>query len=206
MPHQPFFAMIVPMGAPGGGERPEHPIYNPPGIWGPTDPRPTPPIVIPPDAISPGVPTHPIFIPVYPAHPIVIPPGAIGPGKPTHPIVLPPYVPAHPIVIPPGAIDGVHPEHPIVIPPPLGIWGPPDMPPGFWGGGMGPGVKPQPPVLPVPPDMPNVPPPGSPPVIVGGTQPSHPMVAPEAIIVDYPGIGKVVVPKPTQTASGTPKK
>jgi hypothetical protein len=29
--------------------------------------------------------------------------------------------------------------------PPLGIWGPPTMPPGFWGGGMGPGVKPQPP-------------------------------------------------------------
>jgi hypothetical protein len=29
--------------------------------------------------------------------------------------------------------------------PPLGIWGPPNMPPGFWGGGMGPGVKPQPP-------------------------------------------------------------
>ena len=124
---------------------PEHPIYNPPGIWGPTDPRPTPPIVIPPDAISPGVPTHPIYIPVYPAHPIVIPPGAIGPGVPTHPIVLPPYEPAHPIVIPPGAIDGAHPEHPIVLPPPLSIWGPPTMPPGFWGGGMGPGVKPQPP-------------------------------------------------------------
>jgi hypothetical protein len=29
--------------------------------------------------------------------------------------------------------------------PPLGIWGPGQMPPGFWGGGMGPGVKPQPP-------------------------------------------------------------
>lgn len=29
--------------------------------------------------------------------------------------------------------------------PPLGIWGPPTMPPGYWGGGMGPGVKPQPP-------------------------------------------------------------
>lgn len=121
-------------------------------IWGPTDPRPTPPIVIPPDAISPGVPTHPIYIPVYPAHPIVIPPGSIGGGDPpvpAHPIVLPPYVPGHPIVIPPGSIDGVHPEHPIVLPePPLTIWGPPTMPPGFWGGGMGPGVKPQPPLTP----------------------------------------------------------
>jgi hypothetical protein len=29
--------------------------------------------------------------------------------------------------------------------PPLGIWGPGQMPPGFWGGGMGPGVRPQPP-------------------------------------------------------------
>jgi hypothetical protein len=34
----------------------------------------------------------------------VIPPNAIGPGVPTHPIVLPPNVPSHPIVIPPEAI------------------------------------------------------------------------------------------------------
>jgi hypothetical protein len=39
---------------------------------------------------------------------------------------------------------GTPPERPQPQPP-LGIWGPPDMPPGFWGGGMGPGVKPQPP-------------------------------------------------------------
>ena len=45
--------------------------------------------------------------------------------------------------------------------PPLGIWGPPDMPPGFWGGGMGPGVKPQPkPEHPIVlPDPPTEPPP-----------------------------------------------
>ena len=73
---------------------------------GPVDPgygipieRPTHPIVIPPDAIGPGVPTHPIYLPVYPAHPIVIPPGSLAPGVPTHPIYLPVY-PAHPIVIP----------------------------------------------------------------------------------------------------------
>jgi hypothetical protein len=42
---------------PGAQPKPEHPIYLPPGsgawdpvfIWGPSDPRPTPPIVIPPD-------------------------------------------------------------------------------------------------------------------------------------------------------------
>src|SRR4029077_8079553 len=47
--------------------------------------------------------------------------------------------------------------------PPLGIWGPPTMPPGYWGGGMGPGVKPQPhpehPIV-LPPDLPpEIPPP-----------------------------------------------
>jgi hypothetical protein len=30
--------------------------------------------VLPPDAISPGVPSHPIYLPVSPEHPIVIPP------------------------------------------------------------------------------------------------------------------------------------
>jgi hypothetical protein len=41
----------------------------------------------------------------------VIPPDAVGPGLPEHPIVLPPYpshglpaFPSHPIVIPPEAI------------------------------------------------------------------------------------------------------
>src|SRR4029077_11087130 len=64
-------------------------------------------------------------------------PGGPGGGQPVYP--------AHPIA------GGPWPSHPIYGPqptqpgqPPLGIWGPPDMPPGFWGGGMGPGVKPQP--------------------------------------------------------------
>lgn len=109
----------------------DHPSDDPPEIWGGGNvPMPTPPIVIPPNAIGPGVPAHPIFIPVYPAHPIVIPPGAISPGVPTHPIVLPPPVPAHPIVIPPGSISPgpppipahpialpVYPANPIVLPP-----------------------------------------------------------------------------------------
>lgn len=107
------------VGSGGGG--------SPPGIWGgANEPFPTPPIVIPipPGAIQPDppIPTHPIYIPVYPAHPIVIPPSAIAPGVPAHPIVLPPYVPAHPIVIPPDAIEPGVPAHPIVIPLPPSIW------------------------------------------------------------------------------------
>lgn len=55
-------------------------------------------------------------------------------------------------IIPPGQPpSGGHPEHPIFYPPypshPIyNPGGPPgSSPPGFWGGGMGPGVKPQPP-------------------------------------------------------------
>lgn len=105
-----------------------------PGVEGPVDPgygisadRPAHPIVIPPDAIGPGVPTHPIYLPVYPGHPIVIPPGSLGPGSPSHPIYLPVY-PSHPIVIPPDAVGPGQPSHPIVLPP-LGIWSGPWLPP-----------------------------------------------------------------------------
>src|SRR5262245_45444293 len=81
---------------------------------------------------------------------------------------------------------------PMPMPTPPVIWGPTDprpTPPIYI-----------PPVVPVPPDQPNVPPPGSPPVIVGGTQPVTPMVPPAAVLIEYPGIGKVVVPQPTATA------
>lgn len=103
-----------------------------------------------------------------------------------------------------------------IMPPgkPPGIWPgpgdpdypgkPPSQPPSIWPNPPE-GIAPHPEhpiVIPVPPDSPNVPPPGSPPVIIGGTQPVHPMTPPSAIIVQYPGIGKVVVPQPTQTASG----
>src|SRR5262252_6370929 len=76
--------------------RPTPPIAMPPGggaqpplvIWGPDDPRPTNPIVIPPGSIAPGVPTHPIFLPVYPSHPIVLPPeGGTPPEQPEQPPV-----------------------------------------------------------------------------------------------------------------------
>ena len=151
-----FLAYILPVDP---GAHPDHGLPGaPPGIWGPTDPRPTPPIVmpIPPDAIAPGVPTHPIYIPVYPAHPIVIPPGSLGPGVPTHPIYLPPIIwgpndprPTPPIVIPPSAISPGVPTHPIYLPP------------GIWGGGNVP--MPTPPIH-IPPE-PTEPPPG------GGAKP-----------------------------------
>lgn len=112
--------------------------------------------------------------------------------------------------------------------PPLGIWGgggvgnypdagfpgpQPGGPIGIWGGGgvgdyidagfpgpqRPPGHVEHPIIIPVPPDTPNVPPPGSPPQIVSGAQPAQPIVPPDAIIVEYPGVGKVVVPKPTET-------
>jgi hypothetical protein len=127
-------------GLPGVPGHPAHPIApggRPPGIWGGgNEPFPTPPIVIPPDAIAPGVPSHPIVIPGHPSHPIVIPPGSLAPGVPTHPIYLPPTIwpsPGHPdqglpdsgnrpmppIYYPPYPDQGLppFPAHPIVVPP-----------------------------------------------------------------------------------------
>lgn len=92
----------------------------------------------------------------------------------------------------------------------LGVGGGP-MPPG-------PGVPGQPPTIwPNPPEgqaplpshpialpgdpwwpkpPPELPPPGSPPVVLPGPSPVTPIVPPPAIVVDYPGVGKVLVPKP----------
>lgn len=111
------------------GNRPAHPIYDPPQIWGPPGPWPAPPIYIqiPPGVID-GHPEHPIFLPVYPEHPIYLPPGWLDGVHPEHPIYLPPYRPEHPIYLPPGIIGGPppRPEHPIYLPPV--IW-PPDAHP-----------------------------------------------------------------------------
>ena len=69
----------------------------------------------------------------------IIPPGQPPAGGDAHP--------EHPIYYPP------HPSHPIYNP-----GGPPgSAPPGFWGGGMGPGVKPQPPFPPKPEEPPENP-------------------------------------------------
>jgi len=91
----PIYYPPVISGPPGPWPTP--PIAMPPGgggaqpplvIWGPDDPRPTNPIVIPPGSIAPGVPTHPIFLPVYPSHPIVLPPeGGTPPEQPEQPPV-----------------------------------------------------------------------------------------------------------------------
>lgn len=80
--------------SPGPLPHPEHPIAPggpPPGTWPPPGGMPAPehPIVIPPDAVAPGVPTHPIYLPVYPAHPIVIPPEGTPPEE-KPPAVVPP--------------------------------------------------------------------------------------------------------------------
>jgi hypothetical protein len=138
----------------GGGPMPGGP---PLGIWGPTDPRPTPPIAPggPPPQIwpSPGVPTHPIapggpppgywggVAPPYPdqglpgQQPGIWP----SPGHPTHPIApggAPPGIwgggnvpmPTPPIYLPPGTLPGTKPEHPIYIPPSSGVPGVPSHP------------------------------------------------------------------------------
>ena len=135
----PFLALITPL----SDARPDNTLPRPPG---PVDPGYSPPWARPqppyPDNTlprPPGVPTHPIYNPAYPDNTLPQPPlGIWGGGN------VP--MPSPPIYIPPEG-----------SPPPLGIWGPPDMPPGFWGGGMGPGVKPPPvPTHPIvlPPDLP----------------------------------------------------
>ena len=98
------------------------------------------------------------------------------------PIIPEPKPPLPPLGIWPGPGDpdfpgGPHPAHPIVLP----------GDPGWEGPG---GIK--------PPDF-TVPPPGSPPVVLPGLKPVHPIVAPPFIVVDYPGVGKVLVPQPVAT-------
>lgn len=66
---------VIPPASPGV---PTHPIYYPPGIWGPTDPRPTPPIANVPGIDNP----NPPGFGAHPEHPIVIPPNEIPPDGP----------------------------------------------------------------------------------------------------------------------------
>jgi hypothetical protein len=61
------------------------------GIWGPTDPRPTNPIVLPP----PVEVTPPPVDPVDPGYGIDV---DAGYTRPTHPIVLPPPAPGKPAI------------------------------------------------------------------------------------------------------------
>ena len=133
-----YLAYIIPIDQ---GARPDNTLPGqPPGIWGPTDPRPSHPIAgVPgfpgyqppyPDQGLPGQQPRPDQgLPPFPSHPIYIPPmqppqpplGIWGPNdpRPTPPIyipIMPPPTegnpqPEHPIYLP------VYPSHPIVIPP-----------------------------------------------------------------------------------------
>jgi|SRR5215472_3540204 len=63
---------------------PPDPGEPPLGIWGPTDPRPTPPIHIPPTPPTdgqPGIPSHPIVLPPVPPDPPIEPPGGAPPPE-----------------------------------------------------------------------------------------------------------------------------
>lgn len=94
-------------------------------------------------------------------------------GGPIYPPVKPPDGSPPPGIWPnPPEGQAPIPSHPIALP--GDPWWPPDAP------------KP-----------PELPPPGSPPVILPGPGPVHPITPPPAIVVDYPGIGKVLVPQPT---------
>jgi hypothetical protein len=102
---------------PGYARPPIAPGGQPPGIWGPTDPRPTHPIVIP---IPPGEQPPEPGNGLTPSHPIYIP-GESGPGGVKQLVFV--YIPGiggvwFMIDVPPAAPP--HPAHPIVEPPPSG--------------------------------------------------------------------------------------
>lgn len=144
---QPFLAMITPVGSSPGV--PTHPIVIPPNpqpplvIWGPDDPRPTPPIFLPPQ--TPGEPpTPPVHIwgptDPRPTPPIFIPPQPPqiwGPGdpRPTPPIYIPPSEPGEepkpPLIL--WGPNDPRPTPPIYLPPQ--VPGQPPQPPVIWGGG-----------------------------------------------------------------------
>lgn len=94
----------------GGG--PIYPPGQPPGIWGPNDPRPTPPIYWPG---FPGGGGGGGGQPGHPEHPIWGPPGSNFPGGPGYPPVA-----GHPLPEPPEGLpdnDGF-----VKPPPPSGGW------------------------------------------------------------------------------------
>lgn len=92
----------------GGGGPPDH-------IWGPTDPRPTPPIAFPPGwvgGVPPGTGTWPPQNPPHPAHPIVLPPEQVPPDQ--QPPTTPP--PGTVTPVPPPAGSAGWPVNPITPP------------------------------------------------------------------------------------------
>ena len=148
------------------------------------------------------MPSPPIYWPGFPNLPGGQPPGIWGGGNvpmPNPPIYWPGF-PNLPGGQPPQIWGGPGSLPPFPMPPifyPPHIWGPPDMPPGFWGGGMGPGVRPQPRpehpiVLPpdyVPPTGPGVKPPVTP--IPPGEVPPHPSTGVTSLYIWVPYVGVV---------------
>jgi hypothetical protein len=109
-----------------GDWRPGHPDQGLPG----QRPHPSHPIVIPPGAVAPGVPTHPIYLPGTPDQGLPpfpsqgLPGGTPGiPGVPSHPIHFPTYPDQGLPGSQPRPDQGLpgygHPSHPIVYPPGL---------------------------------------------------------------------------------------
>ena len=149
----------------GGG-----PIGPPPGVWPPA-----------------GVVSPPIYYP-----PEVWPPRPPGQGGvPTPPIYYPPEIWPRP----PGQGG------------PPGIWGPTDprpTPPIYWPGypdlPPGPDGKPPEPPQPGDPTTPVPPPAGSP------GWPTQGIAPPPFIVVNYPGIGPVIVAPPEAPPTAAPKK
>lgn len=92
----------VPMPSPPIANVPGAPGYpgQPPGIWGPTDPRPTPPIYIPP-AVPPSM----------------KPPEAPEPGSPT--TAVPGNWPVQPVTPPEYVVFNYPGIGPVVVAPPL---------------------------------------------------------------------------------------
>lgn len=141
----------------GGPIIPQPPVGQPPGIWGPPGPWPTPPIALPPGVGSgnpPGIwgPPGP-----WPTPPINLPPGSNNPPGIWGP---PGPWPTPPIALPPGVGSGN----------PPGIWGPP----GPW---------PSPPIA----NVPGLPPSGNPPgwglrpehpIVPPGGYPDQPPIEP----------------------------
>jgi len=103
IPVYPAHPIVIPLPPDEGEPQPPYvwppqiwagPILPPLGIWGPTDPRPTPPIyipIVPPESSGGGEhPANPIYLPVSPEHPIVLPPDEEGPPTPPPGMVNPP--------------------------------------------------------------------------------------------------------------------
>jgi hypothetical protein len=195
----PIFALIFPLSgdptqAPGiGNQLPTPPVYPGQGLpQPPVDPGfgGGPAIIIPPDAIAPGVPSAPIYLGPKPGQGL---PGGghtwpIG-GRPDRPDQgLPGYG------RPDQGLPGYgHPSHPIVYPPGYPSQGLPPTP------GLPP-LVPNPPIVGVPPDNQI---PVMPPHIGGGPAPGGGLPDGSVLLVPVPSTAAIVVP-PDVPAGSSP--